>query len=344
VRSQTVSTDNPWISPSSGARLLACPFALVNPPCGETPPTLPVSTPNNVGTLAHLALQRWVETEAWRSPEAGIGLARQFTEIADSAGIDYLSLYDGRQTEARLRLRGESLAQTLKELAGPHGAVRSELALISAQLRLWGTLDIVVEAQDEVHVIDLKTGADSSPKVINTDIRRQLLLYAALVRSELEVLPGLHMFSLRRGLRRLEFSAEEVDRAIAEIARAVTAWTKGERTANPDPDTCKWCRRRADCEAHWEAAASWDHSDGIQGQLLRIDRSENGRSALRLRDGDSGAWVYDLDQELAHLMIGANTRVLRVRLISAAISPDGSTQWRAGPATQVSQPNLAQQS
>ncbi|GAB3283051.1 hypothetical protein GCM10027426_22490 [Microbacterium lacusdiani] len=221
-----------------------------------------------------------------------------------------------------MRRRGAELANLLKS-SGSHAM--SEVLLCDDVRRLYGQLDIVVEDAGGA-VVDLKTGDDGTPGISN-DVRNQLLLYAHLYGQQYGQLPvSLVVFSLRYGALPVEFSPHDVDALLSQVDAARGAVPL---LAVPDPSGCRYCRRRLQCEPHWEAAAAWNDPDCVEGRVVKVETSRAGLTAVRIETARAAQWVVGLvvanDDELT---LG---QLLRVTEVAGGDERD----WRATRATRT---------
>ncbi|WP_082486474.1 PD-(D/E)XK nuclease family protein [Frigoribacterium sp. Leaf186] len=270
-----------WLSATSAGRLLHCPASasLVS-----APDPVPASPPGNAGTLAHFAVNAWVEGGAWLSDAPGLSLQDCWDSEAARWGVDTRRLTESVMTRSRLRSRGAELAALLQSVGE---TARSEVSLRDSAQLLYGQVDIVVNNQDGGAIIDLRTGADSQTERVRT----QLLVYAHLFRHETNRLPdALIVFSLRHGAEQIDFSEGDID----GVLKRVQAARKQPSLAFPDPAGCKFCRRRLRCEPHWEAASAWEDPDCVEGVVSRMEAAATSLMAIRVDTISAQQWVTGL--------------------------------------------------
>jgi hypothetical protein len=321
--------DVPWLSPAAANRLLTCPYSVTYLPTGGRP-VLKQTAERDVGTLAHSALQRWIENGAWRSPAGDGQLAALFSSVAEEHGVDFTKVPDGRMTAARLRHRAPELREVLCGL-GDRGNAECEVTLYDDDRRLWGTVDVLISSPRGPVVVDLKSGGDAASAALPTAIAVQLWMYAALVERCRDARPRwLGVYSLRRGMREIAPPREGLPNFLLSLDDVRAAWVSGDRAALPTRDHCRYCRRRLDCQPHWDELTQWPAPDGVEGRLLRIQKAANGRTAVRLATAAGEAWVTDLRTPFAGGTVGQGLRLVRVH---PRRGPDGEpdlTRWRAG--------------
>lgn len=315
-----MTEDGGWLSATSAGRLLRCPASAA---FASSPKPIPLSQPQNAGTLAHLAMSAWLESGAWLDDEHGQRLQQAWDREAERWKVEAKRLPNSVMTRARLRSRGPELAAVLKS-AGT--TARSEVFLQDDVTMLYGQVDVVVDDPRGGAVVDLKTANDTNSE----GVRTQLLIYAALFKRESGHLPtSLVAFSLPNGPVQIEFSQAEVDDVLArvEVGRAQRG------LAVPDPAGCKYCRRRLICEPHWSAARTWADADCIEGLISKVETAAGGLTAVRVSTAIGEQWVTGLTPLPPHgLATGHKFRVTEV----AGRGSGAEREWRANRSTRAS--------
>ena len=319
----------PWLSPTSAARLLACPASVTGLAIGPPPRSPAPSTGTSAGALAHAALQRWVMADDWRYGDRDGALVDHFHAAAKARKIAVAAVMDGRATEARLGQRASSLGKLMRQ-AGDDATAEAEVTLHDSQRRVWGTLDLLVTSNRGVWLIDLKSGMDAAQSSLPAFIRSQLLIYRHLVAAVRGRAPTwIGVFSLRQGATQVPLSESDGSSLFGLLDEARSAWMAHERPAWPSPEVCKYCTRRPECDPHWIALEAWGDADGLEGQLVRAQTAANGRTALLVRNATGSAWVSDMRGEELQRLVGHRVRIIRIRQRPAASHPGDPTLWQA---------------
>jgi hypothetical protein len=316
-----------WLSPTSAARLLACPASL-----GRTAAeTAAVSMPApNAGTLAHLAVQRWIEHGDWRTADAA-KLTALFDGAANESGVDPVTVRDGRLTRARLAARASQLAELLGRSS--EATIMCETELRDPSQLLHGILDIAVLGEPS-SIIDLKTGRDAAG-TLTSSIQLQLQVYAHLFRAAHGALPDhIEVFSLSHGPRTVEVNAASVQDVLDAIA---AARLQKPESAYPAPESCRFCRRRMTCEPHWARLIDWETSDALEGDIVQITHAETGTCGMLLATVVGPAWIVQLPAELVPdgAVPGRRLRAVRVSKRQEHDNARDATTWRASALTAV---------
>lgn len=283
------------------------------------------------GSLAHAAMQDWIESGDWREDVSGSKLAASFLELTEQTNTEAAR---HRLMASRMRVRSKQLRAHMAD-GGTDGALRCEATLCDEGLRLWGRPDVVSSGPNGTQLIDLKTGErEPAGGELSQRDSRQLLLYAHLVQIETGELPTrAAIFSLKRGLIVRQISSELVSSAVDDVLRAREGWERGERTARPTPENCAYCPQRARCEPSWQALAAWPHPDGVEGVVLRVETAGGVKAALRLATGAGPAWVTEIPLEAArHVEVKDKVRIIGARRIAR---PRGGTVFTAEATTQL---------
>ncbi len=262
-----------WLSPTSAWRLLQCPAAVA--PVAKQ--AHPAGGGRNAGTIAHAALASWIETGAWTDDLDGSQLQSLFDDAASSFGLKPSDLRQGLLTRARLAEAAPELTRTFAESVAANGEMACELELRDENRQLRGVIDVLVTGEHSL-VLDLKTGRGADGDVPE-QVRFQLLLYSHLFRVAYGRLPHeVKVFSLIRGSQPLQVTESSVQTALSDVDRARRV---SGQSATPSLSGCRFCLRRLECEAHWEAAQDV-RPDALEGIVLKVRRASTGVSALAL--------------------------------------------------------------
>lgn len=303
-----------WLSPTRVWRLTECPASVG--PVVTTSVAGSKDSPN-AGRVAHRAVQLWIEGDGYRDADPRSRLADAISAaLADFGGE---SPVGWPTTRARLLSRSRELAERL--VVGEY--VRSEEELRDPVRALRGTPDIVVLSTVEAAVIDLKTQTFKEES-LTASIVFQLTIYAHLVEQAYGVLPSqVEVFSLNRGRMHVAVTPATVANALATVEQARKADIS---VANPSPETCRYCRRRIDCQPQWDAAPFWPSRDCIEGTIERIERAANGAAAILVRSPGGLQWVGGIPGELVSASVGTSIRL--VRLYRSDLAGDsGGFKW-----------------
>ena len=146
---------------------------------------------------------------------------------------------------------------------------------------LFGRVDRIDRVGSTVRVVDLKTGLKQGDP---TDAQtRQLLLYAVLVHRTTGDWPAEIAIEDASGEQTVRpLAPEEAEMALEQVTSAVASFNERASapalslTAQPDPDTCRWCAYRVVCRPYWVARrADWKHRS-VLGEIRSSGTSDRG--------------------------------------------------------------------
>lgn len=319
-----------WVSPSNAWLLLACPASHRSAGHHEQIDAAPAEsgqTPN-AGTLAHKAVELWVKSGKYRDDNDGELLVGLFDEACAKRGVLPSSVRSGVSTRARLKARSSELRGVLGRV-DENSQVLTEHFMHDDERMIRGTADLVTTGAHKA-VMDLKTGslgADGEPEKVAI----QLALYAHLYAVTFGELPSeLLVLSLQRGVSSLAVDKNAISDALVRISDAAR---EIESQARPAPDSCRFCRRRPDCNEHWLAVVEWEQGDGLEGWVEKVEQSDAGPLAIRVRSGIRSVWLTQIlpSMIVGDLVVGALVRAMRVSAVPQRDDEDHVLSWRCGP-------------
>jgi hypothetical protein len=303
--------------------LLTCPASLGRPQGTRR------SLEPNAGTIAHQAIQRWIETGDWTDPiQIGERLTAHFDAAACDARADIAVLRDGRMTRARLAARAGQLAAELTELTSGGASIACEQPLSDPQRHLRGIPDVAVHGRRSA-VIDFKTGRDATVPLTER-VRLQLLIYAHLYKCAHGQLPEIvEAFSLIHGPLRVSADGASVEATLNAIAEARS---QDPELAHPSPAVCTFCARRFVCEPHWNAVPTWDAPDALEGRIVQAQYAKTGAVALLIETNAGTQWITHIprDRLPAHAEAGSYVRVIHAHRKNTNDLEVSGWEWRAG--------------
>ncbi len=291
-----------WLSPTRAWRLTECP-ASVGLVANAT--TKGTTQDVNTGTLAHRVLERWIAAAGYRAQDPRQTLSAAVDEcVAELGG----SLPDGwALARARLLVRGTALAALLR-VRSPDEVI-PEQELKDPELRLRGTPDLVLLGS-EVILIDLKTQTFTEDDVPDW-VKFQLTIYAHLVKLAYGLRPDrVEVISLNRGQIPVTVTDEGIREALVAVA---SARDLSRHDAKPAEAVCYFCRRRLECQPHWDAVATWPDADCVEGTLRRIEEATTRAvAAVLIETNDDDVWVSGVPVELITGGPGDHARFVRL--------------------------------
>lgn len=240
----------------------------------------------------------------------------EFDAITFAADIDISQMPRGRITRSRLKVRAQAIWGMLLG-CGSDVQVLTELNLEDRQRRLRGRLDVLVRGPNSLRVIDLKTNATVTPNgTLAADLRFQLLFYAGLVESSFGQVPDtVEAFSLVDGHHVMPVQEIDVTKVRTKVRVAQEQWIGGDRVAEPEEGTCKFCPRRLECDPHWNVPRVAGLHDSIEGKVIRAVSSDDASLSLLLETVDGVRWLNALksdSDEMLDVSTGRRIRAIHV--------------------------------
>lgn len=179
----------------------------------------------------------------------------------------------------------------------------------------FGTADVVVIADNRIHVVDLKYGKGVP---VEAEGNPQLRLYALGAVEKYAPLASFDRVAMTIVQPRLQSQTTDemtIDDLLAwaddVVVPAARLASEGAGEFAPSGETCRWCRARAVCRARAEAAlatARVDFDDGMTGDSLpRADTlSDDDIARILPLLGEVQAWARDLQDHALALALGGD--------------------------------------
>jgi hypothetical protein len=155
---------------------------------------------------------------------------------------------------------------------------------------LYGTLDRIEITGGQITVVDLKSGVWQ--REISDDQRRQLLLYAALVRANYGSWPEEVVIETAAGRQTaLPVDPQEALNLVDQAIQAVAAfnetsnggWPALEQAARPSDENCRHCPARLQCGPYWRALSrDWSYHGAVAGEVTSATLSQDGLATVAI--------------------------------------------------------------
>lgn len=163
-----------------------------------------------------------------------------------------------------------------------------------------GTIDLVIETEQEIEIFDFKTGAitqdfldddgDVSSEV-KTEYSEQLKLYAYLYFDNTGKFPTqLSLVNLAKQKFIVDFSVDECHDIFKEAKTLLNSINncveKGTFIANPIEVNCKYCLYRPACSFYLKQIETGNSFNDVSGLVRNVMKFQNGNVSLYLQSGD----------------------------------------------------------
>ncbi|MER3373317.1 MAG: PD-(D/E)XK nuclease family protein [Allomuricauda sp.] len=174
-----------------------------------------------------------------------------------------------------------------------------------------GKIDLVIETEQEIEILDFKTGAitqdvlDDDGEVgseVKAEYKEQLKLYAYLYFENTGKFPTqLSLVDLAKQKFTVDFSVNECI-ALFEEAKLLLISTnncieKEIFTANPTEANCKYCLYRPACSFYLKHIEKDSSFNDVSGSVQNVVKFQNGNVSLYLESGDKLLTVSNLPSE-----------------------------------------------
>jgi len=263
----------------------------------------------NIGTIAHKAIEEWVDSGAWKAGNAGDLLARLFE---GKAPTDPTSIGHVRRLSALLAFRAQALVTVLAESSKKPG---TEVSLQDDSRRVRGQLDLVTYTEQQVHVVDVKTGAGlGAANALPLSVECQMAIYAFLAAGEWHAEVQLSVFSTESGFRALPMELVEATSRVDQLISERTVASASKPDAHASADVCTWCHFRDDCDAHWSAVDAGFITDAVSGWVIHVSDSDAGIGSVVFESSSGTQVLSGVSRSLAEsVAVGQFVMFFRVR-------------------------------
>lgn len=174
-----------------------------------------------------------------------------------------------------------------------------------------GKIDLVIEAEQEIEILDFKTGAitqdvlDDDGEVsseVKEEYKEQLKLYAYLYFENIGKFPTqLSLVDLTKQKFTVDFSVNECNTIFEEAKTLLNSTNdsidKGIFTANPTEANCKYCLYRPACSFYLKHIETDNSFNDVSGSVQNVVKFQNGNVTLYLESGDKLFTVSNLPSE-----------------------------------------------
>lgn len=318
-----------WLSPTQLNRLLAC-AASVSSTSDPHRLAFPAEA-QNIGSLAHVALEKWVRGDEWLSDESGNLLRERYVGEGVRNGVAVNSVSGGRLLGVRLKQLAGQLREVLRSTNLTH--IEVETPIKDEHLRIWGIPDLLTVADGTVNIYDYKTGRQIlSGSQLAESTLIQLAVYEMLGRVRY---PDLEVKSFVISPSSGVVAAGDLADLKGKIAELVDKYRTDEAAgstpvATPQAAACQYCPKRLYCEPHWAEDLDELAHDRVEGAILdsRVDRS--GRVSFAVQTSKGRRWVLGVDEAALRGTKWTNARALRaVRLLPGDTNSEETVHLRA---------------
>ena len=305
------------ISPSQFYSMKNCAYKSLLAEAFGKKPLLPVSPNAYFGTVLHKMLELISKGEVRNEDDFNRMFDEQVKSVEDNLqkqGFDfYIPLQKNVKDFGMKKILLKKHLRTLSEQPPKISSViyHCEKWLESKDKLIAGKIDLVIEAGEEVEIIDFKTGAithdvlDDTGELfseIKEEYKEQLKLYAYLYYENTGKFPtALTLVDLAKHKYSVSFSLSECNSIVVEAKKLLhftnESIDKGTFDANPTEANCKYCLYRSAC-CFFLKQIETDYSfNDVSGSVKNVVKYLNGNVSVFLQNGDKQITVTNFPSE-----------------------------------------------
>ena len=293
------------ISPSQFYSMKNCAYKSLLAEAFDRKPLLPISPNGYLGTVLHKMLEAISrgeiknETEFKEKFDAEIKLME---ESLQRNGYGYfvplqMNVRDFGMKKIQLKKHFRAAIESSSQSSGIR--FHSENWFESKDKLVGGKIDLVIEARDEIEIIDFKTGAitedvfddeGESYQAIKNEYQEQLKLYAYLYFDCRGKFPTqLYLVDLAKQKFKVEFTESDCQEIFNEskklLAQTNDSVDSKEYKANPNEANCKFCLYRPACSFYLEYLTKENSFNDVCGMVKDVVKYQNGNVSIFVEKG-----------------------------------------------------------
>ena len=294
------------ISPSQFYSMKNCAYKSLLAEAYDKKPLLPVSPNAYFGTVLHKMLEQ-ISKGAIKDEAEFNKLFEELLKLEEDnlilQGYEFFvplqkNVKDFGMKKILLKKHLRSLAEKRKAPSGVK--FYSEKWFESTDKLISGKIDLVIEGDQEIEIVDFKTGAitqdvlDDAGEIfseIKDEYKDQLKLYAYLYFENTGKFPTLlSLIDLAKQKFTVAFSQSDCNILSLKAKELLEATNKsilnGLFEANPSVANCKYCLYRPACSFFQEYLATDYSFNDVSGSVKDVVKYQNGNVSLFLENGD----------------------------------------------------------
>ncbi|QQS51080.1 MAG: PD-(D/E)XK nuclease family protein [Bacteroidota bacterium] len=305
------------ISPSQFYSMKNCAYKSLLAEAFNKNPLLPVSPNAYFGTVLHKMLELIAKGIVKSEDDFNDEFDKQVNLLEDDLmkkGFDFfvplkikLKNFGLKKVQLRKHLRSKTAQQTNLS----NTIFLTEKWFESQDNLIGGKIDLIIENENEVEIIDFKTGAikqeslDDEGEIISevkNEYKEQLKLYAYLFFENTNIFPSsLSLVDLAKQKFPVEFSEEDCKAIFEEAKNLLKATNDSISTktfsATPNEQNCKYCLYRPACSFfHKKLEIDFSFND-VLGEIKDVKKFQNGNVSLFLQNGTNYITIKNFTSE-----------------------------------------------
>jgi CRISPR/Cas system-associated exonuclease Cas4 (RecB family) len=294
------------ISPSQFYSMKNCAYKSLLAEAFDKKPLLPVSPNAYLGTALHKMLELIAKGAVKNEDDFNRMFDEQVKEVENNLqgqGYDFFIPLQKNVKDFGMKkiLLKKHLRTVSEQPAKPSGVkYYSEKWFESKDKFIAGKIDLVIEAGQEVEIIDFKTGAitqdvlDDAGEIfseVKEEYKEQLKLYAYLYFESTSKFPTeLNLVDLAKQKFSVPFSQSECNSIFEEAKKLLDTTNASISTqtfaANPTEANCKYCLYRPACSYYLKLIETDYSFNDVSGLIKNVVKYQNGNVSVFLENGE----------------------------------------------------------
>lgn len=306
-----------WVSPSQFYSMKKCGYKSLLAEAFEKKPLLPVSPNAYLGIVIHKILELISKGCITSEDDLSIKFDEQVRiqeEALNKQGYNYfvplqMNVKDFGLKKILLKRHLRNISR--KSQVSSKVNYYSEKWFESKDKLIAGKIDLIIEEEQEIEIIDFKTGAitqdvlDDDGEIISDikeEYKEQLKLYAYLFFETSGKFPTkLSLIDLAKQRFTIDFEQSECYNLFEEAKKLLhftnNSINTGEFAANPSEINCKYCLYRPAC-SFFLKKIEWDYSyNDISGAVKNVVKYMNGNVSAFLENNDNQITVTSFPED-----------------------------------------------
>jgi CRISPR/Cas system-associated exonuclease Cas4 (RecB family) len=305
------------ISPSQFYSMKNCAYKSLLAEAFDKRPLLPLSPNAYFGTVLHKMLELIAKGIVDSEDDFNVEFDKQIKALEEDLkqkGFGFfvplkvkLRNFGLKKIQLRKHLRSESEKITSLGFIKFH----SEKWFESQDKLIGGKVDLVIENENEIEILDFKTGAitqdclDDEGEIysdVKNEYKDQLKLYAYLYFENTKKFPtALSLVDLAKEKFQIEFSEQECKSLFDEAKSLLKSTNDCLNTksflANPKQENCKYCLYRPACSFfHKKLETDFSFND-VFGEVTNVKKYQNGNVSVFLQIGEKNLTIKNFSAE-----------------------------------------------
>lgn len=324
------------ISPSQFYSMKNCAYKSILAEAFDKRPLLPLSPNAYFGTVLHKMLELIAKGIVKSEDDFNVEFDNQVKALEEDLKQKGFGFFVPLKVKLQnFGLKKIQLKKHLKrefEKITSSGNIKfySEKWFESQDKLIGGKVDLVIEKENEIEILDFKTGAithdclDDEGEIysdIKNEYKEQLKLYAHLYFENTKKFPtALSLVDLAKQKFPVEFSEQECKSLFDEAKSLLKSINDSINTksfsANPKQENCKYCLYRPACSFfHKKLEIDFSYND-VFGEVANVKKFQNGNVSVFLQNGNKKLTIKNFSAEDFEKLNNHKNKQIRIYNVS----------------------------